>query len=90
MDYEFSHVEKLAPRSRRIWPLSLAGALLLLAFAGAAIFIIRTSMAIQEDIARGAGWLTGLEDERALLKAPAPGRDAGTDPLQGIGRWSPG
>lgn len=62
MEYEFSRIERLEPEGGRTWPLLTIGGLVLLAFAASSIYLIQSSMWLQQRIEQRTDWILKLQD----------------------------
>jgi len=67
MENELSRLTKLEPKSYNTTPFFTAGGVLVLAFAATSIYLIQSSMSLQDRIERRAGWMIALEKAQERL-----------------------
>jgi diguanylate cyclase (GGDEF)-like protein len=79
MEYEFSRIERLEPEGGRTWPLLTIGGLVLLAFAASSIYLIQSSLWLQQRIELRTGWVLKLQEASERL-AEDGRRSTFTDP----------
>ena len=75
MDYEFSRLEQLEPEGGSTWPLLSLGGLIVLVFAAASIYLIQTSMWLQQSIQLKAGWMLSLDGAQGRLFDDSEGKN---------------